>query len=132
MVSKSLTKPIRLGKIAHMKIDDSELADLFLALRGAGIYGPKPLLTYRQIAEITGIHHETWRTIEQRKVAEPGPEFLSAAVKSPFAEQLQITHKTLVDALKRDRDRLFAARYETEESDPRTPKTGRALGKTTA
>ena len=104
---------IRPGKPSNIRIEDTELADLFAKLRGVGIAGAYRLLTLRQVSELTGVHHETWRWIEKRRTYEPGPEILRAAALSPFAQQQGITYQVLVEALKRDRSRLFAALYET-------------------
>jgi len=123
-----LTKKIRPGKMPNVRIEDTELADLFRKARGYGLTGSWTLITYRQAAELTGISHETWRSVETRRTYEPGPEILRAVTKTPWAPP----YEELVAALERDRKRLFEAAYRGEGKNSRSAvRHGRTLGRTT-
>jgi hypothetical protein len=85
------------------KLKDTELPALFEKARMG--------LSLREISRVVLLHNETWRQVEKRIFYEPSPDVLALASTAPGG----VTYEELVDALERDRKKIFDRLYRTPQ-----------------
>ena len=101
-----MTRKSRGGKLQNVR-RETEIGALFVKARSH--------LNYRQVEELIGVNHETWRCVEIGKIKEPYKGILEAAARLND----DVSYDDLRAAIERDRAAEFRAKYDRKE-EPRT------------